>query len=283
MGARYRVLAVDDDAGMRGVLEDVLNDAGYTVSAAGTLDEAYELLKSNAFDAVVTDLRFREGAGTGMDLLAWLRDNGSLTPSIMITGHASVENAIEAMKLGAFDYVMKPFSNEEIRMAVERAIEQRNALRENAALRKDQVAREKAKPSSAKAPKIQTAAGRILVVDDETSMRELLEIILGNAGYAVISEPNLEQAHKRLCAEAFEVVITDLRMGNERTAGMGLLSWLREKAPATPAIMITAHGSIETAIEAMRLGAFDYIMKPFKNDEMRLLVKRAIEHGLILR
>jgi len=283
MGVRYRVLAVDDDAGMRAVLEDVLSDAGYTVNAAGTLDEAYEFLKGRAFDVVVTDLRFREGAGTGMDLLAWLRDNASPTPSIMITGHASVENAIEAMKLGAFDYVMKPFSNEEIRMAVKRAIEQRNVLRENAALRKDRVAREKVKPSAAKAPKIHKATGRILVVDDEASMRELLEIILGNAGYAVLSTPNLVKAHECLGAESFDVVITDLRMGNERTAGMGLLSWLHERAPATPAIMITAHGSIETAIEAMKLGAFDYIMKPFKNDEMRLLVKRAVEHGLILR
>jgi two-component system response regulator PilR (NtrC family) len=91
------------------------------------------------------------------------------------------------------------------------------------------------------------------------------------------------KAHERLREDTFDVVITDLRMGNERMAGMGLLGWLRENARMTPAIMITAHGSIETAIEAMKLGAFDYIMKPFKNDEMRLLVKRAIEHGMLLR
>ena len=283
MSVRYKVLVVDDDAGMRAVLEDVLGEAGYSVNSASALDEAYQLLSNRAFDVVVTDLRFREGNASGMDLLAWLRDNAATTPSIMITGHASVENAIEAMKLGAFDYVMKPFTNDEIRMAVKRAIDQRNLLRENAALRKDQFAREKVKASAAKAPKTQKTAGRILVMDDETSMRELLEIILCNAGYTVVSAANMEKAHESLREDTFDVAITDLRMGNERTAGMGLLGWLRENAPMTPAIMITAHGSIETAIEAMKLGAFDYIMKPFKNDEMRLLVKRAIEHGMLLR
>ena len=283
MSVRYRVLVVDDDSGMRAVLEDVLGEAGYAVDSASALNEAHQLLKNRAFDVVVTDLRFREGVASGMDLLAWLRDNAATTPSIMITGHASVENAIEAMKLGAFDYVVKPFSNEEIRMAVRRAIDQRNLFRENAALRKDKVAREKVKASTPKASKISRRPGRVLVMDDETSMRELLEIILGNAGYGVTSAANMDKALDNLREDTFDVVITDLRMGNERMAGMGLLSWLQENAPMTPAIMITAHGSIETAIEAMKLGAFDYIMKPFKNDEMRLLVRRAVEHAVLLR
>ena len=124
---------------------------------------------------------------------------------------------------------------------------------------------------------------RILVVDDEESMRELLEIILGNAGYEVVAVPDLEKAYHSVTTQSFDVVLTDLRLGNDRNAGMTLLSWLRENAPTTPAIMITAHGSIETAIEAIKLGAADYIMKPFKNDEMRLLVKRAIERRNLMR
>jgi two-component system response regulator PilR (NtrC family) len=268
---------------MRDVLKDVLTDAGYGVSSAATLDEAYQLLNSHTFDVMVTDLRFDDTNASGMDLLGWMRENAATTPSIMITGHASVENAIEAMKLGAFDYVMKPFANDEICMAIRRAIEQRNLLRENAALRKDQMARDKAKTTPFKPLKPPKGPSRVLVMDDEASMRELLEIILGNAGYAVTSVPNLQEAYHALSHEAVDVVVTDLRMGNERAAGMNLLAWLRQQPATTPAIMITAHGSIETAIEAMKLGAFDYIMKPFKNDEMRLLVKRAVEHGVLLR
>lgn len=117
---------------------------------------------------------------------------------------------------------------------------------------------------------------RILVVDDELSMRELLEIVLENAGYAVRLADNVEAATELLQEEAFDAVITDLYMGNDREAGMRLVEWLAENAPHVPAIMITAHGSVELAVEAIRRGAIDYVQKPFKNDEIKLRVERAI-------
>ncbi len=121
------------------------------------------------------------------------------------------------------------------------------------------------------------AQHRILVVDDETSMRELLEIVLTKDGHEVALASNVAEAVKRLEGENFDVVLTDLRMGTDRQAGMNLLSWLNQNSPLTPSIMMTAYGSVETAIEAMKRGATDYILKPFKNDEVRLLVQRAIE------
>jgi two-component system response regulator PilR (NtrC family) len=124
---------------------------------------------------------------------------------------------------------------------------------------------------------------RVLVVDDEASMRELLEIVLGNDGYEVKSAPDVEKALACLKSDAFDVILTDLRIGSDREAGMTLLSWVQENAPGTPAIMITAHGSVETAIEAMKRGAADYLMKPFKNDEIRLLVERAIAQRDLVR
>lgn len=122
-----------------------------------------------------------------------------------------------------------------------------------------------------------------LVVDDEAGMRELLEIVLGNDGYTVSATSTVDDARQALEKSPYDVVITDLRMDNDPEAGLRLLSWIKENAPTTPAIMITAHASMETAIEALRRGAADYIMKPFKNDELRLLVKRAIDHRNLLR
>ncbi|HRK35194.1 MAG TPA: sigma-54 dependent transcriptional regulator [Candidatus Hydrogenedentes bacterium] len=124
---------------------------------------------------------------------------------------------------------------------------------------------------------------RVLVIDDEASMRELLEIVLGKDGYAVVTLSNITDAISLLSKEAFDVVLTDLRMGTERNAGMLLLEWITENSPTTPAIMMTAYGSVETAIEAMKRGAVDYIMKPFKNDEVRLQVTRAIEQRNLKR
>ncbi len=118
---------------------------------------------------------------------------------------------------------------------------------------------------------------RVLVVDDDPDVRDALEIILSNTPYDVTCAAGVEQACEILKAESFDAVLTDLRMGNDREAGMKMVSWLKEKSPTTPAIMITAHGSVETAIEAMHRGATDYLQKPFKNDEIRLRIKRAIE------
>jgi len=128
-----------------------------------------------------------------------------------------------------------------------------------------------------------SAKQRVLVVDDELSMRELLEIVLQNDGYEVDTADNVAGASALLETKSYEVVLTDLYMGQDRNAGMQLLSWLEENAPGTPAIMMTAHGSVETAIEAMKRGAADYIMKPFKNDEIRLLIERAIAQRALLR
>ena len=118
---------------------------------------------------------------------------------------------------------------------------------------------------------------RILVVDDEQGMRELLDIVLGNGHFNVTCVSRIEEAQTALEREPFDAVLTDLRIGRDAEAGMRLLSWLQEHLPDTPTIMMTAHGSVENAIEAMKLGAADYVLKPFKNDEIRLLVERSIE------
>ncbi|HIB55232.1 MAG TPA: response regulator, partial [Nitrospirales bacterium] len=101
---------------------------------------------------------------------------------------------------------------------------------------------------------------RILVVDDEQGMRELLEIILGNEGYDVETAPDIESGRACLEKARYDAVITDLRIGSDKNAGMSLLGWIQERADSIPAIMMTAHGSVESAIEAMKLGASDYII-----------------------
>ena len=124
---------------------------------------------------------------------------------------------------------------------------------------------------------------RVLVVDDERGMRELLEIVLGGDGYEVVCASTPEDAQPLLEGQPFDAVVTDLRIGSDADAGMRFLSWLREFVPGIPTIMMTAHGSVETAIEAMKRGAADYVLKPFQNDEIRLLVGRAIDQRNLVR
>ncbi len=128
-----------------------------------------------------------------------------------------------------------------------------------------------------------SARKRVLVIDDEAGMRELLDIILGGDGYHVTTVANCEEGKRALEHEPCDVVLTDLRIGSDAHAGMRFLEWLQEHGKGTPTIMMTAHGSVETAIEAMKRGAADYVLKPFKNDEIKLLVHRAIQQRDLVR
>ena len=105
---------------------------------------------------------------------------------------------------------------------------------------------------------------RVLVVDDELSMRELLGIMLRKTGYDVTLADGGEAAVELLGTTAFDLVITDLRM--RKVDGMAVLRTAKEQSPQTVVLVVTAYASTETAVEAMKLGAYDYITKPFKLD-----------------
>jgi two-component system response regulator PilR (NtrC family) len=116
---------------------------------------------------------------------------------------------------------------------------------------------------------------RILIVDDEPSMREVLEITLRQEGYVVTVADGGEAALRALDAAAFELVVTDLRMRG--VDGLAVLRAVKERAPGTAVLMLTAFASTDTAVEAMKLGAYDYVTKPFKLDELRLTIASALE------
>jgi two-component system response regulator PilR (NtrC family) len=116
---------------------------------------------------------------------------------------------------------------------------------------------------------------RVLVVDDEQSMRELLAIMLRQVGYEVFAAEGGEAAIKALETDAFDLVITDLRM--RKADGLAVLRAAKEHSPRTVVLVVTAFASTETAVEAMKLGAYDYVTKPFKLDELKLTIANALE------
>ena len=117
----------------------------------------------------------------------------------------------------------------------------------------------------------------ILVVDDEEGIREYLAEALELAGHTVETAADGQIAARRLSRRRYHLILTDLQM--PRMDGMALLARAVEEQPETPVIMLTAHGSVETAVEAMRLGAWDYLSKPVSSPrELRLLVERALDH-----
>lgn len=124
-------------------------------------------------------------------------------------------------------------------------------------------------------------AARILVVDDDPVTVDLLKEVLSKEGYDVLTALDGEQAITLGMDQSFDLVITDVRMGNKD--GMEVLRSFKKYSPDTTVIMITAFGAIDTAIEAIREGAFDYLSKPFKLEEIKITVRRALEQRKLLQ
>ena len=124
-------------------------------------------------------------------------------------------------------------------------------------------------------------SAHLLVVDDDSVTINLLKEVLSKEGYGVETALSGEEAIARGMDNLFDIVITDVRMGDKD--GMEVLRSFKKIAPETTVIMITAFGSIETAIEAIRQGAFDYISKPFKLEEIKFIIRRALEQRRLLQ
>lgn len=122
---------------------------------------------------------------------------------------------------------------------------------------------------------------RILIVDDKELMRDSVATTLVRKGYVVVSASSGAEAIDRLSKRSFDAVITDLQM--PEMDGLELLEEIRKSDEQLPVIFMTAFGSIETAVAAMKQGAFDYITKPFSGDILLLTVERALKHASLIR
>ena len=116
---------------------------------------------------------------------------------------------------------------------------------------------------------------RVLVVDDEDSMRELLSITLNRQGYETLVAADGVKALKMMEKDPAEVMVTDLFM--PRMGGMELLEKVKEGWPDTVVFIITAFGTIENAVQAMQLGAYDYVSKPFNMEELTRKVREMLD------
>jgi DNA-binding NtrC family response regulator len=130
-----KILIVDDEHSIRETVSTVLNEEGYTTEKASNGKEALELINKKDFDVIITDLKMPE-----MDGMALLRESFKICPKtsvIIITAHASLESAIDALRMGAFDYIIKPFDFDDLILKLKRLFEHRELVLENQALRQE--------------------------------------------------------------------------------------------------------------------------------------------------
>lgn len=125
-----------------------------------------------------------------------------------------------------------------------------------------------------------SGARNLLVVDDDLAMRELLASLFQEQGFGVVQAASVDEALEHLGESEFEVVLSDIKMPGR--SGIQLVGDVRRLRPETPVVLMTAFGSIDSAVEAMRAGAFDYITKPFEPEAVQFTIERAVERRALV-
>lgn len=120
----------------------------------------------------------------------------------------------------------------------------------------------------------------VLIVDDDPAMGEMLASMLGEAGYQTDTASSAPEAAEVAATTDFDVVLSDIKMPGG--SGIDLVGQMRDLRPETPVVLMTAFGSIDSAVEAMQAGAFDYVTKPFKRDEILVVMERAAERRALV-
>jgi two-component system response regulator AtoC len=134
---------------------------------------------------------------------------------------------------------------------------------------------------SAPAPLSSQPVRRVLVVDDEENLRHMLIVLLKREGYEATAVSSGEQALAELAAQPYDVVLSDIRM--PKLGGLELVDEIRRRAIQTTVILMSAFGNIDVAVEAMKRGAYDYVSKPFRPDEVVMVLKKAEERERLFR
>ena len=163
----HKILVVDDDLEMCGMLSDVLKEEGFFVTTTGDSLEASKILKREEFDVLVTDLKMK--GLKGLDLLEGVNKVAPMTPVIIITAFGTIESAIKAMKMGAYDYITKPFQMDEIVLTIRKALENRLLKKEVIRLRKEVESRYDFHQLIGKSPSMQKIYDLIERISDISS------------------------------------------------------------------------------------------------------------------
>jgi DNA-binding NtrC family response regulator len=170
------VLVVDDDAGVRAAIELLMGDGLYQVTYKTGVAEALEAIAAESYDLVVTDLRL--GADSGLEVIRRAKAADPSVPVILMTSFSSMDSAISALRLGATDYIIKPFNNEEFLHACDRALEERKLRQENAVLRRSLKKSRDRKTLIGEHPKIL----RLMDMVRKTAASDAMVLIRGESG-----------------------------------------------------------------------------------------------------
>ena len=205
-----RILLVEDDDDVRGLLNSVLEADGYSIDTAESVDAALELMESNSYDVMLVDKNIPGMGGTGeegIELLRQVRSKSLSTEVIMMTGYPTVESAIEVLKLGAFDYICKPFSLEDLRLKIKRLLKYQRFVNPDYAIRAYRCLRGKILELIGRVPKMsgEDLHGTLLSLNDEID--ELFSLLKESERIILIERESL--SHIAILAEELKIRLNE--------------------------------------------------------------------------
>ena len=249
---KTRILLVDDEPEFLEATASALSRRGFNVWTAERGVTALELLGEHHLDVVVLDVKMP--GLDGVEVFQRISAAHPDLPVIMLTGHGSVQQAFETSREGVFEYLSKPCDMEKLACAARRAVEDN---------------RERSGPAAAE-PEDDV---RLLLVDDEAELLESLAAALGRRGMRVPAAPDGAVALEQIQQQVFDVALVDVKMRG--LCGLALLRRIRALQPLMEVIMLTGHPSMETAVEGLREGAFDFMAKPQSVDVLVQKIRQA--------
>jgi CheY-like chemotaxis protein len=260
----HEVLVVDDEAVVLTVLREALRRGGYRVTTAASAEEAMDLMQKRRFDLVLTDKNL-PGA-SGLDVLRAARNLNPSPAIVLITGYTSYDSAVEALDIGAHDYIEKPIRDvEDLRFRIRRALSRRD----------EQLARSKAKPAptgGASKPGADERTGRVLLVEVEGARRQLIADYL-NKRHHVTAAKDGDEALALLKKENFDLVLADRHLPG--TSGLRVIEHAQRLLPHCASVLYTAYPSYDSVKEAFATGVDAYLVRP--SEDLKKLAEKVAE------
>jgi two-component system cell cycle response regulator len=288
------ILVVDDEPQNLELLDGVLAPTGHTIRTAGGGREALQAVEADPPDLILLDLMM-PGVG-GFEVCEMLRANPRTAriPVIIVTAVSQLGIKERALALGADDYLTKPIQPADVLARVEAMLRVRH-LRQDldrtlAYLHELELARHQRKRQTLAEMSVRlgvpheaqgSSASAVLLVDDEELTRQFYGDMLVESGFRVVAAASGQEALAAVSQHAFEAVVLDIMMPG--LSGLEALEAIRRMSPDLPVVILTAHPSSQNAIAALKLGAFDFVVKGLQHELVVLAVRRAVQHLAQLR
>jgi DNA-binding response OmpR family regulator len=280
-GMPGKILVVDDDPNTLKVVENFLKGTEFVVLPATSGEDALRVARDVNPDVVLLNLVMP--GMSSHEVLRELKTQGGTSdiPVVVVSAVDQMAEKEKAIEEGADEFLAKPIERRELLIRLRTLLKvkhlHRDLERTLRYLHELEAARyaDGATPDPQKGPTPPSPMGTILIVEDELLERAIYADMLRDHGYNVISAPTAHQALEFLRLQEVDVILVDLILPG--MSGPELIERLQTISPDTPVIVVTAHPSSHNAITAIKLGAFDFIVKGFKNEVMLHAVKRALE------